>query len=150
MIATPNATAQQANAAIEWTGDLPYGISDLASDVPKGYADGALVKDDRIRCCVAHCQRWVRRRRAGQSNDDGLYCPEHGISLSTAPTYIYKNHLRNFIVGRELLAKVKKVESWRLGNETSEDALSFNVFVGLLKCGGLRECFRLLTRSDAA
>src|ERR1700682_3197944 len=61
------------------------------------------------------------------------------------PNYIYRDYQRNFIVGRQAVAAATKVERWRLGNETSEDALSWNVFVGLLKCGGLTQCFEALT-----
>jgi hypothetical protein len=37
---------------------------------------------------------------------------------------------------------MSKVESWRLGFETSEDALSWNVFVSLYALRGLTEAFK--------
>jgi hypothetical protein len=74
---------------------------------------------------------------------------EHGISVSKSPTYVYKNYLDNFIIGVPTLEHIKskrlKVESWRLGNERSEDALSWNVFVGLAGLGGLGSAFQRLT-----
>ncbi|MDB6034217.1 MAG: hypothetical protein JWM16_4555 [Verrucomicrobiales bacterium] len=67
--------------------------------------------------------------------------------MSKAPTYILKDKLSNIIIGRDLLQQLldrgKKVESWRLGYETSEDALSWNVFAGLLNLHGLNEVLRL-------
>jgi hypothetical protein len=60
---------------------------------------------------------------------------------------VYQDYRQNFVVDLGLLEAVKtlKVESWRLGNERSEDALSWNVFVGLAGLGGLNEALRLLT-----
>jgi hypothetical protein len=52
---------------------------------------------------------------------------------------------RNFIVGKDIPARLAKVENWRLGFETSEDALSWNVFVALLALKGLAEAFKELT-----
>jgi hypothetical protein len=40
------------------------------------------------------------------------------------------------------------MENWRLGFETSEDALSWNVFVGLYALGGLAQAFQLLTETN--
>jgi hypothetical protein len=65
--------------------------------------------------------------------------------MSAKPTYFDKDAGRNFIVGNEMLKCISKVESWRLGFETSEDALSWNVFVGLYALGGLGEAFEKLT-----
>ncbi len=129
---------------IDWASESPYGVAELLAEVD-GYRNGSLVKETEIKCCVADCPHWLRRRRRGQTKSDGLFCPIHGISVSTTPTYIFQDYWRNFIIGRDLLKSVTKVESWRLGNETSEDAVSWNVFVGLQKSGGLRECFELLT-----
>ena len=60
-----------------------------------------------------------------------VFAQSISISVSTKPTYIYEDKKSNFIVGRDILRQVSKVESWRLGFETSEDAVSWNVFVGL-------------------
>jgi len=54
------------------------------------------------------------------------------VSFRVSPTYVLQDHLENFIVGRELVDTLTgKAETWRLGNENSEDALSFNVFRSL-------------------
>jgi len=44
---------------------------------------------------------------------------------------------------------MSKVENWRLGFETSEDAVSWNVFVSLYALGGLAEAFEKLTGTIA-
>ena len=61
---------------------------------------------------------------------------------------MYKDYRGNFIIGAEILERVKKlkVELWRLPNERSEDALrSWNVFMGLSRSGGLGVAFHRLT-----
>lgn len=76
-------------------------------------------------------------------------CVKHGIRLH-AGTFVYWNgaenevraRLRNFQVRPDLAkkfvaGKTGKVESGRLGYEMSEDALSWNVFVGLMEAGAL-------------
>jgi hypothetical protein len=76
-------------------------------------------------------------------------CVEHGIRLH-AGTFVYWNgmeneieaRLRNIVVRPDLArkfvaGKTGKVESGRLGYEMSEDALSWNVFVGLMEAGAL-------------
>ncbi len=76
-------------------------------------------------------------------------CVEHGIRLH-AGTFVYWNgvenevmaRLRNMLVRSDLAkkfveGKTGKVESGRLGYEMSEDALSWNVFVGLMEAGAL-------------
>src|SRR5712691_8044153 len=84
------------------------------------------------------------------------FCQEHGIRLhgtqGTKPTYVYYNgpasedsirsRRRNFVfeapyVCQHVLNNSAKAETHRLGYELSEDALSWNVFVGLLKGGAL-------------
>jgi hypothetical protein len=66
------------------------------------------------------------------------------------PTYIYEDAKRNFIIGRDIPNRLSKAEHWRLGNERSEDALSWNVFVSLYVLGGLTEAVKLLTGRDTA
>lgn len=76
-------------------------------------------------------------------------CVKHGIRLH-AGTFVYWNgaeheekaRLRNIQVRPDLAkqfvaGKTGKVESGRLGYEMSEDALSWNVFVGLMEAGAL-------------
>jgi hypothetical protein len=83
-------------------------------------------------------------------------CVEHGIRLH-AGTFVYWNgaanevaaKLRNFSVRPDLAKKfvsgiTGKVESGRLGYEMSEDALSWNVFVGLMEAGSLAKAVKHL------
>lgn len=67
--------------------------------------------------------------------------------MSTKPTYIYRETERNFIVGKDIPSRIAKVENWRLGFETNEDALSWNVFVGFYALKGLAKAFESLTVS---
>jgi hypothetical protein len=84
------------------------------------------------------------------------YCSTHGLRLhgvgGSAPTYVYDNgpnpkdhvtaRLRNFVVEPDyvrthVLDNPYKAETHRLAYELSEDAVTWNVFVGLLKAGAL-------------
>jgi hypothetical protein len=68
------------------------------------------------------------------------------VSFRVSPTYVLEDHLDNFIIGREMVDKLSgKAETWRLGNENSEDALSFNVFRSLQEAGRLSAAASLLT-----
>lgn len=123
---------------LNWTGTQPLGLAELEGNVA--------IRCDEVRCCVRGCNQWLARRRRGINNPN-INCPCHGISVSTSPTYIYEDYRRNFIIDVDLLANVMslKVESWRLGNERSEDALSWNVFMGLSGLGELKSAFHSLT-----
>jgi hypothetical protein len=131
-------------------GEIPYGFSALKPEAALRYklgrADSLLgverqaIKD--LKCCIRDCDELIKRRRRG---DKASYCPNHGISMSIKPTYVYSDGRRNFIVGTELLKCISKVERWRLGFETSEDALTWNVFVGLYVLDGLSQAFEKLT-----
>jgi hypothetical protein len=72
------------------------------------------------------------------------------VSFRVSPTYVLENPRDNFIVGHDLLGQLEgKAETWRLGNENSEDAVSFNVFRSLQEAGALTEAVRLLIGVDA-
>lgn len=88
------------------------------------------------------------------------FCRTHGLRLH-AKTFVYFNgvtspidgRLRNFVIQRDAALRValghnKKVESHRLGYEMSEDALSWNVFVGLAEAGKLRQALYYLTGKE--
>lgn len=88
------------------------------------------------------------------------FCPVHGIRLHSN-TFVYWNgthrkseaRLRNFRIRPDLaraiaLGSVEKAESHRLGYEMSEDALSWNVFVGLAEAGKLRQAAQFLTARE--
>jgi hypothetical protein len=132
-----------------WEEKRPLGLDLLEVNAAGRYTIGAhdsLIRGDRIRCCVRDCPRWLAKRRRGVK-DPGIYCPDHGISVSKSPTYVYRDYRRNFIVAIPQLQRVVplKFERWRLGNERSEDAVSWNVFVGLAELGGLMAVFRHLS-----
>ena len=134
---------------LNWTGTQPLGLQELEENAERRYkpqARDSLIRNDEIRCCVRGCHHWLAKRRRG-ANDPNAFCPEHGISVSTSPTYVFKDYRRNIIIDVPTLERVKglKVESWRLVNEGSEDALSWNVFVGLAGLNGLGSAFQSLT-----
>jgi hypothetical protein len=131
-----------------WT-EHPLGFPDLEDNAATRYrlrAADPLIRNDSIRCCVRGCPRWLAKRRRGKKDPESI-CPEHGISVSTSPTYVFDDYRRNFIIDVPKLEQftMLKVESWRLGNERSEDALSWNVFVGLARLNQLAAAFACLT-----
>jgi hypothetical protein len=88
------------------------------------------------------------------------FCPTHGIRLHSN-TFVYWNgeerkdeaRLRNFRLRPDLareiaLHSVGKAESYRLGYEMSEDALTWNAFVGLAQARKLRHAVKFLTDRD--
>jgi hypothetical protein len=87
--------------------------------------------------------------RDGDYKKGTQYHGEPSVSFRVSPTYVLSDHFENFIVGRDLVGKLSgKAEAWRLGNENSEDALSFNVFRSLQEAGLLGQAARLLTGVD--
>src|SRR5687768_4751070 len=108
----------------------PYGVG----DVDAGQA--APVSGETVRCCIRGCSQILERAHRGSRGKPACFCPEHQIRVSpsrTRPTYVFRDASRNFIIDRGLIPAVTKTESWRLGNETSEDALTWNVFVSLMR-----------------
>ena len=110
---------------------------------------------DLPRCPIKGCSTPLVAIKYGRGRK--LFCPEHGIRLHSG-TFVYWNgpemrrqaQLRNLRVRPELadataLGSATKAESYRLGYEMSEDALSWNVFVGLAEAGQLREAAKYLT-----
>jgi hypothetical protein len=72
------------------------------------------------------------------------------VQFRVRPTYIYERPEDNFIAGRHLIAQFlsgrwTKAETWRLGYENSEDALSWNVFRSLQEAGQLKIAVGALT-----
>ena len=120
--------------SVPWSGTMPFGVSDFEPDAKRRYTGGtanALVRarGKELRCCIRGCNQWLARRRRGVPPE---YCPDHHISISLSPTYVFQDWRSNFIVNPAPISGMSKVEKWRLGNESSEDALSWNVFVPLL------------------
>jgi hypothetical protein len=125
--------------------ELPYGRSDLKQEAALRYSPAradSLLREEHLQCCIRDCEELLKRRHRGQQP---CFCPAHGISMSTKPTYIYKDKTRNFIIGKDIPRRMSKVENWRLGFETSEDAVSWNVFASLYVLEGLAEAFEKLT-----
>jgi hypothetical protein len=96
-------------------------------------------------------------RKGAPEEHTKFWCPIHGIRLH-AGTFVYWNgpgtqeqsQLRNFIVKTALAKDIAmepgaKAESYRLGYEMSEDALSWNVFVSLAVAGRLKDAGEWLT-----
>jgi hypothetical protein len=66
------------------------------------------------------------------------------LRFRASGTYILDDPLENFVSGRDLVGEAlsgawPKAETWRLGNENSEDAVSWNVFRGLQEAHALKE-----------
>jgi len=96
------------------------------------------------------------------SRGEQPFCSKHGIRLHSR-TFVYWNgierkdeaRLRNFHVRPDIasevaLRSVEKAESHRLGYEMSEDALTWNVFVGLAEAGKLSNAVHFLTGREVS
>jgi len=122
-----------------WTDSLPFGTADIEQGAADRYAPShaqPLVRRDSIRCCVRGCEKWLSPYRRGTS-DPSAFCSVHGIRMSTSPTYVYRESAKNLIVSADLFERLDKVERWRIRNEMSDDALTWNVFAAMSKLGGL-------------
>ena len=91
-----------------------------------------------------------------QDGDRGRGTVPHGepaLRFHASSTYVLVEPLDNIIVGRDLVARILaggtgKAETGRLGNENSEDALSWNVFRSLQEAGALGRVARGLVGAD--
>lgn len=137
---------------IRWNPAPPFGLGQIEADAADRYRKGSdrpLLRAEEIRCCIRDCETWLPLFHRGA--DVGLSsCPRHGIRMSASPTYVYGSCWRNFLVRIDLARELKKVESWRLGNERSEDAVSWNVFLSLAELGALGSLVEMLTGINAA
>ena len=75
------------------------------------------------------------------------------VSFRAAPTYVLERPLDNFIAGRELIAEAiagtwGHAEASRLGNETSEGALTWNVLRSLQEAGRLDVAAQALAATE--
>jgi hypothetical protein len=130
-------------SATQWHNSPPFGLSDIKRGIFRSYQrqDPQFIKGDDILCCIEGCKSWLKRRRKGSKNFD--FCPSHHISLS-ASTYLHENPEHNLIVHRGLYKTIRKTED-RLVNENSEDALTWNVFVGFYALHALAQLFSAIT-----
>jgi hypothetical protein len=131
--------------------EFPYGTNEIEVGIAEKYASGSknVVRKDQIRCCIRGCKEWLSKRKRGGKSVATCFCPEHGISISASPTYVYEERKRNFIIHQDLVSRVEKVEKWRLGNEKSEDAVSWNVFLSLQEMNALSDFVELVTGRKA-
>jgi len=124
---------------------LPFGIKDLDPDPARQPKDQSLA-----RCYVRDCRNVLARPARGKR---GQVCPEHGIYCHRSyagGTYSYAEAGQNIIVGTEqfrqrIVRHPFKYESHRMGQERSEDAVSWNVFRSLQEAGRLADFVRLAT-----
>jgi hypothetical protein len=122
---------------------LPFGTLDLD---PQPHVVAGPPR--RIRCYVRGCEELLRPPL--KLGYDGEPCPDHGIRCHSSGTYSYADVRRNIIVSPDLFAtrvvgNPFKYESDRLGNEKSEDALTWNVFRTLQESGLLHVVARWVT-----
>ena len=129
----------------EYLGHEHFDLNRVRSQYPAG-------------CPIASCS--TKPVSIIDSRGERPFCFVHGIRLH-ANTFVYWNgskhqsaaRLRNFRICQSLAAEialgsVEKAESYRLGYEMSEDALSWNIFVGLGEAGKLRETAKFITGRD--
>jgi hypothetical protein len=130
-----------------------------------GYADFRSSSADRSAsrtpiCPVKDCSTKLSSAPFGKREKP--YCLIHGLRLHSN-TFVYWNgdeyrddaRLRNFRILPELARNValnspEKAETHRLGYEMSEDALTWNVFVGLAKAKKLSHALKVLTGRQVA
>jgi hypothetical protein len=127
---------------------LPFGTLELD---PRPFIVAGRPK--RIRCFVRGCEE-LMRPPAENPVFAGEACPDHGIRCHSSGTYSYPDVRRNIIASPDLFATRVvghpfKYESDRLGNERSEDALSWNVFRTLQECGLLHLVARWITGRES-
>ncbi len=106
-----------------------------------------LLAGDRICCCVSSCQVRLPRTRKAREQGPEFFCPEHHLRTApSGPTYVFRKgeKHRNILLRQDALKAHPKWKDHRLGSETSEDALTWNVFVGLKSLGALRPAVGLL------
>jgi len=99
-----------------------------------------------IRCYFRGCDKYLR---PPTRSDSGVACPKHDIFCHSSGTYSYLAPEQNAIVSEDVfknsvLGKSKKYDKKRLGNENSEDALTWNVFRSLQLAGCLGQCAQRL------
>lgn len=91
-----------------WSSEIPYGTSEIEEGAASRYSTAradSLLHKDSLRCCIRDCKELLPKRHRGQKP---CFCPKHGISMSTKPTYIYRDTERNFIVGKDIPTRIAK------------------------------------------
>lgn len=91
------------------------------------------ITDDTVECPVKGCSHVVERQRKVFLRDERFTCPTHGIVISPS-TWVYVDYWRNLIntetSDMALICDIKSVkrDNNRLGNNNSEDAVTWNFF----------------------
>jgi hypothetical protein len=103
------------------------------------------------KCPVGSCKKTLETGKGMPS------CPDHEIKISSK-SFVYKNPLHNIRFERDYFERAilnnenqLKAETHRLGNENSEDALTWNVFTALARrkrLAALSRCFSPVGTSD--
>lgn len=117
-----------------------YGMAELKKQIK--------ITQYEVECPVKGCNQKVKRQRGRFNTKEEFKCPEHGIYISPT-TFEYAKAEDNFLWHEEkddldLLEGIKKVkrETKRFGRETSEDAVTWNVFRFLEKHNLIVPCLQ--------
>jgi hypothetical protein len=126
---------------------LPYGLNELVHKIQRG-PDGT-----SLFCPVRGCGHLLTPPK--RKGPRGTVCPVHGIRGHTSGTYSYADPTRNIIIApeeiRSLYNSGAKFDSIaRLGLESSEDCLSWNVWRSLQREGLLHRVVELITGETTA
>ena len=108
-----------------------------------------------MRCPLLGHDSWLSwaEGKAGtgrQARYGTVWVGEPPLRFHASPTYVLQQPIDNFIAGQTLIGEAlagrwTKAETYRLGHENSEDALTWNVFRSLQEAGELSTGIRALT-----
>lgn len=144
---------------------LPYGWANFDQQIVSSISarpDGTSEMDSSggMRCPLLGNDSWLswaeRKAGAGRKARYGtVWVGEPPLRFHPTPTYMLQRPIDNFIAGRTLVGEAlagnwDKAESYRLGQEKSEDALTWNVFRSLQEAGELAAMIHALTGIKAA
>src|SRR4051794_32843811 len=136
---------------------MALGWRDFDPDVPRAIRAGAPAAIDNtgMACPLAgHAAHWL----PWENDDRRKGTHPHGepsARYRASGSYVLTDPLDNIIVGRDLIRRIiageaGKAETGRLGNENSEDALSWNVFRSLQEANLLRSAATALVDAPFA
>jgi hypothetical protein len=136
---------------------MPYGVRDIEV---KGHIDG-----DRIQCHIKECLSVVRKPTKVNLTPPDSLCKTHGIYVH-GNKYRYQDWTRNIIwpeteritwhANNKREGRKRRVDSLeagnpeRMGNENSEDAVTWNVFWGFDRMKSVGELLPVLTGGEVA
>ncbi len=144
---------------------LPYGWvnfdQQIVGSIP-ACPERANEKDLRggMRCPLLGNDSWLSwaERKAGDGSKaryGTVWVGEPPLRFHASPTYMLQRPLGNFIAGRALIGEAlagnwDKAETYRLAQENSDDALTWNVFRSLQEAGELATVIQALTGITSA